>query len=72
VKRAEFIKLFCDAVDRGRCRRYPDMRPSERAFTRIDDTAVAFRLWRKMTPASRRVLRPQDVTGEQAIHEVKP
>lgn len=47
MKRAEFIELWCDTVDQGRCKNFPDMRPSERAFARIDDRNTGANQWRK-------------------------
>lgn len=59
MKRAEFIELWCDTVDQGRVKNYPDMRPSERAFSRIDDDKKAAQMWRKYRASWARMTREQ-------------
>lgn len=47
MKRAEFIASFARLVREGRRRNHPDMRPSEEAFSQIDDEKKAASLWRR-------------------------
>ena len=47
MKKAEFVKLWCDIVDEGRRKHYPDLRPSERAMSVVGDIDKANSMWRK-------------------------
>lgn len=47
MTKTEFVKAYCDLCDEGRRRKFPDMRPSERAMSRVDDQRSGERLWRK-------------------------
>lgn len=62
MKRAEFVKTFVDAVQAGRRKNFPDIRPSENAAAAVSDMRAALRVWRKMDPAARARIRPEDLT----------
>lgn len=47
MKKAAFIKLWCDIVAAGRKVNHPEIRPSEAAFERLDDMKSAATQWRK-------------------------
>lgn len=70
MKRAEFIELWCDTVDQGRLKNYPDMRPSERAFSRIDDQKKAHQMWRKYRPSWAKMTKAEVLAAIGAKEEV--
>jgi hypothetical protein len=47
MKRSEFLKVCADYIDNQRVKNFPDMRPSERAASRMDSDRVARRMWTK-------------------------
>lgn len=47
MKKAEFIKLWCDTIREGRKLNFPDMRPSEHAASVISDMKSGAAQWRK-------------------------
>lgn len=47
MKKAEFIKLWCELVAAGRKRIHPDIRPSEAAMAMFDDREFAAKFWRR-------------------------
>jgi hypothetical protein len=47
MTRSQFINTWCEMVRVGRRKNYPDMRPSEEAFSAIDDQKKAAAMWRK-------------------------
>jgi hypothetical protein len=72
LKRADFIKLWSDTVDQGRLKKYPDMRPSERAFSRMDDDKMAVQIWRKHRPNLTVMTREEVIAAILPKPEVTP
>jgi hypothetical protein len=69
MKRAEFIKLWCDTVAAGRKKNYPNIRPSEAAVERLHDMRTATTWWRKHRAKWAAMTRDQvleAITGKEA------